>query len=59
VTHLGDDLVESAERVRQAVYALDTEACDILEEAMVAWGFDRAWLENAYGRLSDVLFERL
>jgi len=59
VTHLGDDLVESAERVRQAVYALDTEACDILEEAMGAWGIDRTWLENAYSRLSDVLFEQL
>jgi predicted nucleotidyltransferase len=58
VTHLGDDLVESAERVRQAVYALDTEACEVLEEAMVAWGFDRAWLENAYSCLSDVLFEQ-
>jgi len=57
VTHLGDDLVENAERVRQAVYALDTEACDVLEEAMVAWGFDQAWLENAYSCLSDVLFE--
>jgi hypothetical protein len=59
VTHLGDDLVESADRVRQAVYALDTEACDILEEALVAWGIDQAWIENAYGCLSDVLFERL
>jgi predicted nucleotidyltransferase len=59
VTHLGDDLIEGAERVRQAVYALDTEACEILEEAMVAWGIDRAWLENAYGRVSDVLFEQL
>ena len=59
VTHLRNDLVESAERVRQAVYAVDTEACDMLEEAMVAWGIERAWIENAYGRVSDVLFEQL
>jgi hypothetical protein len=59
ITHLGDDLVASLERVRQAVYALDTDACDILEEAMVAWGIERAWIENAYSRLSDVLFEQL
>jgi hypothetical protein len=57
VTHLGDDLVESADRVRQAVYALDTEACDILEEALMAWGIERAWIENAYHSVSDVLFE--
>jgi predicted nucleotidyltransferase len=57
VTHLGDDLVESAERVREAVYAMDTEACDVLEEAMVAWGIEEAWVKNAYGQLANVLFE--
>jgi predicted nucleotidyltransferase len=59
VTRLGDDLVASAELVRQAVYALDTEACDILEEALVSWGIGKEWVENAYGCLDDVLFEQL
>jgi hypothetical protein len=59
VTHLGSDLVQSAERVRQAVYALDTEACDILEEAMVDWGIEREWIENSYQCLSDVLLDAL
>ena len=56
LTRLGDDLVESADLVKQAVYALDTEACEVLDEALVSWGIDRAWIEGAYGRLGDVLF---
>ena len=59
VTHLGDDLVERSELVRQAVYALDTEACDILDEALVSWGLDKAWVDNAYDCLGDVLFKQL
>jgi len=59
VTRLGDDLVASSELVRQAVYTLDTEACDILEEALVSWGIEKGWVENAYGCLGDVLFEQL
>ena len=55
VTRLGDDLVERSELVKQAVYALDTEACDILEAALVEWGFDAKWIETAYADLGDVL----
>jgi hypothetical protein len=38
LTHLDNDLERSWPSVRQAVDAIDTEACDILEGAMVARG---------------------
>jgi predicted nucleotidyltransferase len=59
VTRLGNDLVESSELVREAMYALDTEACDILDEALVSWGIDKEWVENPYSCLGDVLLEQL
>ena len=40
-----------------AIYVLDTEVCDIVENALVSWGVEKQWIENAYGCLEDVLFE--
>ena len=57
LTHLDDDLERGWPAVRRAIDALDTEACDILEQAMVTWGIDRAWIDNAYHLLDDVLLE--
>jgi hypothetical protein len=59
LTHLDNDLEQSWPAVRKAIDALDTEACDILEEAMVTWGIDRAWIDNAYHLLDDTLYGSL
>jgi hypothetical protein len=56
LTHLDNDLEQIWPAVRRAIDALDTEACDILEEAMVTWGIDRAWIDNAYHLLDDTLY---
>jgi hypothetical protein len=58
LTHLEDDLERSWPAVRKAIDALDTEACDILEEAMVEWGIDRTWIDNSYHLLDDALYGR-
>ena len=47
---------KSAE-VKKAVYALDTEACSIIEEAFVSWGIERNWIENAYADVPDVMYK--
>jgi len=57
LTRLDGDIVQHSDLVSQAVYTLDTEAGDILEAALIAWGIDEQWIENAYGCLADVLFE--
>jgi hypothetical protein len=59
LTHLDNDLERSWPAVRQAIDALDTEACEILEEAMVTWDIDRAWIDNAYHLLDDTLYGSL
>ena len=59
LTHLGDDLERSWPAVRKAIDALDTEACDLLEEAMVAWGIDRQWIDDSYHLLDNLLFGNL
>ena len=58
LTHLDNDLGHSWPAVRKAIDALDTEACDILEAAMVAWGIDRRWIDNSYHLLDDTLFRQ-
>ena len=59
LTHLDNDLNHSWPAVRKAIDALDTEACDILEEAMIDWGIDRQWMDNAYYFLDDLLFRQV
>jgi hypothetical protein len=56
LTRLNNDLEQNWGMVRQAIDAIDTEACDIVQEAMVSWGIDKEWIENSYYRLADVLF---
>jgi hypothetical protein len=58
LTELDNDLQKHWKMVRSAIDAIDTEACDILEQAMVSWGIDRDWLERAYYRRHDVLFQQ-
>jgi hypothetical protein len=43
-------------RRREATDAIDTEACDILEDAMVKWGFKKEWIDNSIQDLGDMLF---
>jgi predicted nucleotidyltransferase len=57
VTTLGGDLPGNADRIGAAVDALDTEACDMIEAALVSWGVDEAWVRNAYHYLDDLLFD--
>ena len=59
LTQLDSDLEQSWTTVRKAIDAIDTEACDILEEAMVSWGIDRDWITNSYHHLADVLFQQV
>lgn len=57
ITRLEGDLVANAASVKKAVRLLDTEACDILEDALVDWGIDQQWIKDAYGLLEEVIFE--
>ena len=43
--------------VREAMDAIDTEACDIMEEALIAWGLEKEWIHNSYDELGNVLFQ--
>ena len=56
LANLGRDPAAYSNRVRAATDALDTEACDIVENALIAWGLDERWVRNAYHYLEDVLF---
>jgi len=57
ITHLGGDLKKKSDDVKNAVYAFDIEACNIMEEALVSWGIERNWIDNAYADLPDVIYE--
>jgi len=57
LTHLDNDLEHSWPAVRKAIDAIDSEACEIIEEAMVAWGIDRRWIDDSYHLLDETLFE--
>ena len=59
VTRLDGGLVRNSELLSEAVRALDTDACDILEKALVEWGIERKWIKDAYGHLEDVIFEEI
>ncbi len=57
LTELRSDLEQNWPAVRNAIDAIDTEAGDLLEDGLVAWGIDRNWVDRAYHRRHDVLFE--
>lgn len=52
---LNGDLPTHWPAVRAAIDALDTDACTILEEALVAWGLEPDWLAQAYYERHTVL----
>ena len=43
LTSLQNDSRRHCRRVREAIDALDTEACDRLEDALVSWGTEGSW----------------
>ncbi len=57
LTKLENDLTKNWTMVREAIDAIDTEACDILEDALVKWGFEREWIDNSLHDLGDMLFQ--
>jgi hypothetical protein len=56
LTKLENDLEKNWKMVQEATSAIDTEACDILEDALVEWGFEREWIDNSIQDLGDMLF---
>ncbi len=59
LTKLDNDLTKNWAMVREAIDAIDIEACDILEDALVKWGFEREWIDNSLHDLGDMLFAPL
>jgi hypothetical protein len=59
LSRLNNDLMGNWAEVRTAIDAIDTEACDIIEAALVSWGIDRSWLEHSYYHRHNVLFQPL
>jgi len=59
LSNLQNDLPGGWPRVREAIDAIDTEACDALEDALVAWGIPKTWLDRSYHDRHMVLFQPL
>ena len=57
LTKLDNDLGKNWPMVQEAINAIDTEACDILEDTLVKWGFEREWIDNSIRDLGDMLFQ--
>lgn len=56
LSSLQNDLPGQWPRIREAIDAVDTEACNMLEDALVTWGIPRAWLDRSYHDRHIVLF---
>ena len=56
LSSLQNDLPGQWPRVREAIDAIDTEACDALENALISWGVSKAWQDRSYHELHTVLF---
>lgn len=56
LTCLQNDLPGQWPKVREAIDAIDTEACDTLEDALVSWGISKTWLDRSYHDRHIVLF---
>ena len=56
LSSLQNDLPGQWPRVREAIDAIDTEACDALESALISWGIPKVWLDHSYHELHTVLF---
>jgi len=57
LTKLENDLTKNWTMVREAIDTMDIEACDILEDALVKWGFEREWIDDSLHDLGDMLFQ--
>jgi hypothetical protein len=57
LSRLNNDLTGNWNAVQKAIDAIDTEASEIIEAAMVSWGIERSWLEHAYHERHNVLFQ--
>jgi hypothetical protein len=56
---LQNDLPGQWPGVREAINAMDTDACDVLEDALVSWGINKTWLDRSYHDRHIVLFKSL
>ena len=59
ITRLDNDLRKNWSMVEEAVQLMDTDACNMMEDALVEWGFGKNWVHDAHHDLSDALFDRL
>lgn len=59
ITGLDGDMEKNWSMVEEAVRLMDTDVCDMMEDALVAWGFDRNWVHDAHYDLADALFDGL
>ena len=59
ITTLDNDIKRNWPTVQEAIRSMDTDACDIMEDALVEWGFDRDWVHNAHHDLVYALFDGL
>ncbi len=56
ISSIQNDLPGQWQKVREAIDAIDTEACDALESELRSWGISKAWLDRSYHELHTVLF---
>lgn len=56
VSTLGGGLQSNRDRVQHAIALIDTDVCDIVEAQMVAWGIDRAWIDEAYDEIERDIY---
>lgn len=56
LSSLHSDLAGQWPRVREAIDAVDTDAANALEEALVTWGIAKTWLDRSYHDRHGVLF---
>ena len=56
LSSLQNDVSGQWSHVREVIDAIDTEACDALEEALISWGISKAWQDRSYHERHTVLF---
>ena len=56
LSSLQNDLPGQWLKVREAIDAIDTEACDALEDALVSWGIPKTWQDRSFHERHIVLF---
>ncbi|MEZ4659007.1 MAG: hypothetical protein R2911_15695 [Caldilineaceae bacterium] len=43
--------------MKKAVAMMDEQACEMLEEQMIAFGISRAWIDGAYGLIEQDIYD--